>query len=378
MSKPKKITTVRTVEDVDDAEVTTPAVTVDGPADASAVAESRADEELADVLSGLAGTAGCGIKIYRKVANQPLVYVGQCDPATFSMDDLRDKFGGGTFQLFITRNRALYRNITVSVEKPVTPSASVAPSTDIVSVMRMHMEDMQRTYRDMLEIVAGNKKAEPNYGEQMMQMAALIKSVAAPPPPVTSPWDELSKMLGLVERLRGEQTSTGDREPSLMDIARDFVRSPMLGAAIQSMIRPVTHATNTAAPVGSPAALRAPANVAPAVSPNPLPPSEVPMPANSPDLNDVRRHLQTLCDAAARQSDPGIYADLIVDLVDPAVLNGLLNSDPMTQLIAAHPPVGQHREWFGQLIALLKEDDPGNAPPVTPDDDPPDPSGASA
>lgn len=85
-------------------------------------------------------------------------------------------------------------------------------------------------------------------------------------------------------------------------------------------------------------------------------------------------YLGMLCQKAAEGSDPALYADLILDSLPFETIEQLaaLQPDPFTALVAIHPPMAAHQEWFQQLITLVVEtaggaDDPlDSAAPLVP------------
>lgn len=80
----------------------------------------------------------------------------------------------------------------------------------------------------------------------------------------------------------------------------------------------------------------------------------------------LTQYLALLCNKAAEEADPSLYADLVLDNLDPEILDGLLQRKPtpVDGLIADYPPVAEHRAWFEQLVQIIQEALAHEAPPV--------------
>ena len=95
-------------------------------------------DDLQSMMAELAGTSSSKVTVYRVVKGQPLGYVFACSPDAFSLDTLRDKYNGGEFRLFISKDGQLWKNRTVYVEpKQVSQAGEPAPTeTATVAAMK--------------------------------------------------------------------------------------------------------------------------------------------------------------------------------------------------------------------------------------------------
>lgn len=68
-------------------------------------------------------------------------------------------------------------------------------------------------------------------------------------------------------------------------------------------------------------------------------------------------YLNFLCKKAAAQSDPILYAETVLDNLDDDQLTALLNMQPtpVDALAQIVPEVAQHRQWFDQLLAAVRD-----------------------
>lgn len=302
-------------------------------------AEQSADAELADVLSSLAGTSGTNITVYRMGSNKQQEYMFVCEPAAFSLDELRDKYGGGNFRLYITKNRQLYRNITLSVAKPFSPPAVVAPQFDVVAIMKQQMDDSRAMYSEIIKAISG-RESQSSFDPASM-MTAMLTGMATLQN-LTKPVEQkpaVSELLGLIEvieRIKGDGDS---REPGMIDLAKEFLRSPLLSAIGQQV-----------------QAGQQPRAVAP-VNPNPqlAQPTPAAPPENQGDAM-FKKYLSQLCFKASQDADPELYADLVVDNVPAIVLENVLkHPDPVMFLAAQCPEVATFRVWFEAMISAIRD-----------------------
>ena len=70
---------------------------------------------------------------------------------------------------------------------------------------------------------------------------------------------------------------------------------------------------------------------------------------------NVQQALTFLVAKAKSGADPGLYADLILDNVEPAVLARLLSGDVVATLSQIDARVQAHAQWFRDLGAMLSE-----------------------
>lgn len=311
-------------------------------------------DSLQAVMAELGGSTSSFITIYRAERGQPQAYVYKCSPDEFSLDVLRDKYNGGTFRLYISRNGVLWRNITVSVE----PKHSADPTPP----------------SDMAALAASMREG---FAKQAEAMAAALRSIAAPPPPpppspfaginiveaVTAistllqvlrppaaPRSEdsvtlLIKGMELAKEMR--ENAGGDGEVSFLSLAKELIKSPLLAQAVTAaQAAPAVPAVSHAKP-------RPPQPTAPTMQ-APTPAHAAPQPATQ-DIMQLTPYLGMLCQKAAEGSDPSLYADLILDSLPFETIEQLasLQPDPYTALVAIHPPMAAHQEWFQQLITLV-------------------------
>lgn len=330
-------------------------------------------DSLQSLLSELAGSAAGKITVYRTGPNQKQTYVFQCAPEAFSLDDLRDRFNGGDFRLYITRNGVLWKNITVSVEPKqagTTPEAPPSSSDAVLAVMR---EGFQKQAEVMRELVIRTAAPAPapasplagiNIPELVTSLATLMRTLAPQPAQSANPDRAIDMLMKGIELAQSLKSENGGEEPSLMGLMRDLIKSPMAAQAIAATMQ-AQH------PQPRPAAPRPPAG-APAIQHQPQPPAPAPSFAGetaapaapeTPAVNPLlKQYLGMLVSKAENGADPTLYADLVLDNLTEDQLNQLLDAQPSTvdYLITVEPRVATQRDWFTVMvntIALALEPD---------------------
>lgn len=338
-------------------------------------------DDLQMMMAELAGNTSSSVTVYRTGKGQPRAYVFKCTPDAFSLDVLRDKYNGGEFQLFITKNGQLWKNKTVFVEPPQTRAEPTPPAVpDGLALLREDMRKQAEMMTNVLKTLAAPPPAPRpllegvNLMELVQSAGALLAMLRppAPPPssvPVESSINLLMKGFELAREMKAD--AGGDGDTSLLGIVKELVKSPMLGAAIQAAAAAVPQQPQMR-PVQPRIPARAPAPPAATATP-PTPPAAPAQPSFAGETVHpmMKMYLGQLVAKAAEQSDPGIYADLILDNLDEASIQLLLNAQPTAvDALAQHDPrVLEHREWFEELANILAEalaPDEGPAVPLAP------------
>lgn len=312
-------------------------------------------DSLSEMLASLQGATSSRITVYRVVKNQPQSYVFECDPASFSLDDLRDKYNGGEFRLYVSKDGRLFKNMRVVVEPKQMPHVDhMAPSTtgmaDVLAVMRDGFAAQASALRDAL---AAARPAPTPFAT--MDLPAIITAISGavaalrPPTPAAPDTSKAIDMfmqgLQLARELRDDAAPTDN---SIGGMLRDVLKSPIVAAAVQTAVQPQ---------VPPPARLPNPA----AATPHPAQVSHakpaVPQPAPQPENQVLSYYLGFLVGKAKIGSDPSLYAELVLDNVPDEQLTPMLQRGDalIDDLVAIHAPVAEHREWFLKLLAEINE-----------------------
>lgn len=336
-------------------------------------------DSLTEMMNGLQGATSARITVYRVIKNQKPAYVFECDPSTFSLDDLRDKYNGGEFRLYIVKDGRLWRNMSVvvepkqmSVHDPLPPAAQVS---DVVSLMRESLTQQTTMIRDML----ASRPAPSSFN--MADLPAIITAAAAaitalrpPVAPVAPPAPDTSSkaidmfMQGL-QMARELRDDAGPQDNSLGGMLREALRSPIVSAAVQSAMQP----GQTPAQPQQQQQPRLPNPNPPAQVSHAKPAEPAAGPQPKPEEAMLAYYLGFLVSKAQSGAEPSLYAELVLDNVPDAQLMPMLNRGDqlVDDFIAIYPPVAQHREWFVKLIHEvndLLEPEPEGAEVIQPGD----------
>lgn len=349
MATRKRTTTV-----IEEPEEIVPAAVV---ANADEMLQASERDSLLALMGELSGATSARVTVYRATRNKPKAYCFACSPEAFSLDELREKWNGGEFRLYVSKNGKPYKNLSVTVEPRETPEAAASPVSDVLIAMREGFERQSELLREALTAREPSSSGL-DINALLVALPGIIgafKSMIPPPPPALPDASEravdmLLKGIELANDLRG------GGEEGLGGVLRDLVRSPMLAAAVTAMqsSQPAPM-PRIAAPVGTrPAMIATPSGPMPV---NGVAPVSAPL---APALTMMKTHLPylNLLIARAREgSDPALYADVILDNVPEEAIRAFLSRPPsaIDALIADSAAVQPYRAWFEQLIMTLEE-----------------------
>lgn len=334
-------------------------------------AESQTDDDgvsagpppvdaLSEMMSGLQGATNSRISIYRIVKNQPPSYVAECAPESFSLDDLRDKYNGGEFRLYIMKDGRLWKNTRIFVEAPPVRALAELPasSSGLGDVMALMREGFAAQAAAIREAAAARGSAPSLFSSD--NLPAIITAITgalvalrpapAPPPPPAPDTDVASKSIDMfmqgLQLARELRDDAAPADTSISGMLQTVLKSPLMAQAVAAATTPPQQ-PRLAAPTAGQPRLAAPA----APTPNPAPPAQ---PEGS-DMNVLHYYYGVLCQKAASGADPVLYAELVLDNVSDDTLQALLTKQPtpLDALIAEYPAAAPHREWFATLIDAL-------------------------
>lgn len=333
----------------------------------------QSERESIDALfAELAGVASARVTVYRTERNKPQEYMFKCSAAEFSLDDLREVHGGGTFRLYVSRDGKTIKNLQVSVARKDVSAPMAGRGEDLATLVREGFEAQANVMREMIAAMRPpQQESRPFFNSADLPAIitaatgaiAGLRALVVPPAASTSGMDA-EKVFDLVSKAvtlsrdigaggGGEGGGGGD---SLMSLLKELIKSPMMSAAVTALQstqpRPVARPAIPAAPPAGVAAIGAPAHPAQTM----VAPTPASAPA-APDPAGLRQYLSILCGFAADGSDATLYADLVLDRAPEGVLHALLAQQPtpVDFLITLHPNVANYREWFVLLIDTIRE-----------------------
>ncbi len=316
------------------------------------------------------------ISVWRNDKNSKPEYLFKCEADDVSLDELRDKWGGGSFRLYVSRNGQRVRNIGVSVGKPPAAAVVAQPAPDLAAVIR---EGFAKQAEAMAARAPASIFSGANLPETITAAAAALTAIGGllrglmPPPPApvqsdsraeSRAVDMLLKGIELAKELKGD---SNDDDSGLAGLLKTALQSPVIAQALAA-------AAQGARPPQQPMRQPAAPQALPQPQPQPAAPP-VPSPAAAADAQGadamVSHYVGQLCALADADADPGVYAVVIIDNVPDAVLRSLLAAaDPVAELEARHPEITPRRDWFIDLMRELREQAPSPVPPPPLDNEP--------
>lgn len=330
--------------------------------DVSGIADDneREEDEIAAELGTPNNLIEHKIKVYRvKGDGKRLAWLFDLDGRVISglAEKLRDEFGTGLYEARIFKNGKLSGRKQIEVELPKHApqmptdhngnalTALVQKQGELLSAALAQLAELKRAPA----IIAPPTPNPMTMFEQMGTMMEVMRKMMGPPQPAADPLAMLSNVMALVRDANSE-----GKEKGMFDIIDSALNSDLLKTFVQTAQQQAPQAQ----PPQQAPRLAAPQNQPP---PNAAPPVATPV---DPNAQAFAAFLATLVLKAKKNSDPVLWADVVEDTLDPAMLEQLLaQPDPIALLAQYNPEVATHRDWFAQVIeALTGEGEQGQMP----------------
>lgn len=286
----------------------------------------------------------------REGAKEPFLFEGDA-ATTLSGIHVRllDDYGSGTYRVRILKNNRLWKRFDITVEKAaVRAEVSRAPdmSGGLEALARALSENAVRQ-NALLERLLNERNAPqislptaaPNIMEMFTQFSTVFANMRQTTPDATSLIEvfklglETSKEHGSERGEKGIFDLVSDALPLLTEIiSQRGANQPPIPQPSQVPVpsRPQLAAVNT--------------------NPNPRPANV----ENEP-LAKVRFWLKFLVEHAQKDSDPSLYADILIDNLPEAYLPQFLVPGIFEQLKTVAPEISPYKEWFEKVLAEMRE-----------------------
>ncbi len=334
-------------------------IVIDGEADDITQIENDTDEELGRITAEFGGDARereHKIKVYR-VEGGNMAHCFDCAPSELPIvDRVRDEYGPGNYAVRVYTKQGsgqfkLTRATKFSLARPAIPTTPGAQSTDFSRALEAMAKQQQMMFEQMKNLVmqsSGRAATADPIQSMVAIMGAMAQFREVLQPPKTDSMADLLKMVALVKEI-GIGGSSGN-ETSLLDIARDLLKSEAFGNAISSLGKQsaqsavmIPHHVN-----GTPI---------PPVQSQPLVSSPNPNGENVGIIQDqmIKAQISRLVQLAAENKDTSLYADLIADqLPENVIREHLLAPGAIDRAAALVPDVNNYRPWFAALERELR------------------------
>ena len=287
-------------------------------------------------------------------------------PGEFSLEYIRDNFGPGTYDIWVYGNKRVARRfngrkigVPLDWEPPKKPSEMAAEAKredthQIVEgikelgnlIFKMNEAQAQREQQNKPEPVT---PVDP-IAIQNSILAGLgqMKALFAPAQPATDQgtiaFDAFVKGIEIMKEVGGKGDNGG--ETGLWDVLKTMAAPDGLIGKLTDMAQAtdakLTNPPQLVGPDGRPIP-----TVAHAVHHPEAGPAQVDPNLEAKRMNFLKMQLAILVQRAKRGSDPALYAELILDTVEPeAVAQFITAPDAIEKLTAINPEVANHQEWF--------------------------------
>lgn len=353
MPRPKKIieTTKITEENMDTPESPAP-VEVMGLETPAPLAPPTQDEKDINRFMNSFGVDGGKVRVYKYDASGNAVFQGPCTVDVISEEYIQAQYGEGRYQVKLINAEGVYvTSRTLSVGPPPGGSRPAATSSHVVietpqssGQMDMLRSELAANREMMLELVrsisnrpAAGASEKSTFAEVAEAMAALKNVVA---PPEKSPMSSFTDMLAILKQgIELGQSGGGalTEKPGWMSLAREAMSAL---PAVVGALRP------------APVPVNGGNHMAPQANPLGIPPEL---------YNKLLHGIAFLKNRAAKNSDVGLFIDLIVENVDVeeySTLIPLAMQATLDQIAAAtDPEIGMppYRAWFENLFGGIKD-----------------------
>jgi hypothetical protein len=292
------------------------------------------------------------------------------------MERLRDEYDGGRFHIQIYRNKKRYKRLNVTVEMPKKAAIATMVKNDMAEVLkemgRQQQENFNMLKDTVMQMVGKPSTPQPSQMEMMTGMMTLMmsmKNFVSPPAQSNVSPDKMIEVL--IKGMELGRESGGGGETGLMDIAKELIKSPLLGSLAQAVNNP----PQLPRPAMQP---QIPMQSKPGTIPaQPQMTTQAqaqaqPKPQGTNMTNPVIKHyLNQLIQKAEKDSDPVLYAEFILDNVPQSMVEeNIMREDLIEYLSSIDPRVSNYKEWFIELrdhiISVLtipdeQEDNEGNS-----------------
>lgn len=323
------------------------------------------------------------------------------------LDRVRDEKGTGTYRMRAYKKEGKQKSVFAQTDfrviapvRPVTPPQQQTEMAAILAAINASNERTQQLLERLLinppqaliPQVPATPQSPYSAMKEMLEAMAQLRG-AFMPQEGTSATDLIIKGVELANKLRGENSDT-EREPGMMDIIKEFIRSPLLARMAETQ----------PALAGVPAVIPQPASAVPASVPNPQP---QPAPANTTKASEqhsekpasqgeaasfdwnnpqhlakLRGDILYLNEKAKKASPPELYADWLMDNWPHDLIYAIaMSANTMPTLGRLVPETTPYAGWFQKLIAelqnLVNDAGEGNAADVSSPASPVQPVGNS-
>lgn len=247
---------------------------------------------------------------------------------------LQEQWGAGKYRIQLFKNGKYHRRWIVAVAPPprfARDAQQINGGVNAVNDPRLI---------GLLERVVAQTQIVAPPAPTMMEIAALITAAI----PAVAALKELFKpehntlqlfkdAMEMATQFQGD----GGREPSIVEVIGNVLTKTDLLNQLGSIV---------------PNAAQANPRATPQIAAPPKTPLEQQQQATA---NQLKAQLQYLIGRAQKGSDPALYAEVVLDTFDPALVRQFILPGAIDFILTMHPPCALFRPWFEALLTALAE-----------------------
>lgn len=325
--------------------------------------ETNEDIALQSVLTDLGGEVNAEVKVYRagQMYHGKLAYLFTCRPEEFSLDILRDNFGGGEFRVHVKKDGLFVpggnRNIIVEVPKIDKTKEEVKSLS----------ETMEKGFTLLGQLISDNQARD-----RQTERELLLQLTARNQQPQISPQESFNQtlqmfgqMMSIMQQMRPEQTDPTNAILKGIELAREFGErgesstNDVLIELAKSFGRPIVDMVKKAQEIGIPQLPNTPP-VNFAHKPVAITNSQVQAQAKATitqPQSDLKTSIEFLVSKAKANKDPDLWADMVLDEVEDhqMLLSFLQAHNWFENLKTFSPEIENYRNWFFSLRSSVLE-----------------------
>lgn len=295
------------------------------------------------------------VRLYRELKGGKSEYLSKYTPKEWlatDLDGVQSTFGPGDYRIRIYDQRSKVRkHKTFSIGAPTIDTlaarVSAPPAIDPVQLANQITQSLAGALAPLLQMVQQQQRG-PSREDMLRELVVMKQIFAGNDSPRVDPLDLIQKVMSITRDVSPREGETGPYDVFL-ELTKAFAPVLMQGAT-RSATAPESPAPSAPPRPIAPAAPGAPAG-APGMKQSPQP---------EPEADDMKMKIAIayLCEQAKRESDPALYAELVIDnMGDEAAASVLaMPEDQLLQTLAAHDSrVTLYSQWFRDLRVAMRE-----------------------
>jgi len=337
------------------------------PEDVFPLEQVRTDEIIPEDLAILNILAELGqtgsdamVSVYRAEALKGFkggAFLFSCLPDEFTLEKLRDEYGGGAYRIHVRANGGIVANRLVSVEEPKRPKTEIptSPPADVTTPITAMTQAMIAGFENLGKLIVAAQPQQQSRADMLKEMLMYKELFAAPQSSQGNPLDLVRQGMELAKEFGaggGKETGTADIVMGLLETFGKPIAEAVSAAQAQQKINQPPLAVPQGPHIAP--ALSGPAIIAP-IPTHPAIMSDTPT-VDGDTMQAMKGYINFLIAQAQAGNDVFTYAGMILDQAPPEQVDQFIDRPDWLDFLAQFEPnVKAHELWFSQLRAAIKE-----------------------